>query len=50
MMIYLITLMPCSHGTVERYDKNITDQLIDVNDLDPADFASEDDYQTAIDF
>ena len=33
-----------------RYDKNITDQLFDISTLDPDDYASEDDYQTAVDF
>ena len=33
----------------QRVEKTLTDQLIDVNDIDPADFASDDDYQAAID-
>ena len=33
----------------QRVEKTLTDQLIDINDIDPADFASDDDYQAAID-
>lgn len=33
-----------------RYDKNITDQLFDISTLNPDDYASEEDYQTAVDF